>query len=388
MNMVTIKSIKKKRNQEKDKYKFSKIPILVESAIGIALITLNLFASKLNKEHSFSNNRTLNFPAPISNLPKQDTISLSANLIDSSDMIRETNRETMRESTNSTALDISTASEITQTLVSSQTNSTQTILTNEFTNKVNYIVPVLMYHQVVKDPKYISRYCITVEELEKQLNWLKEKGYAAAVPKDFYKFYDIETKTYSIDKNQIILTFDDVNMNFYKNVYPLLKKYNTKALAFVIINDIGKMSSDKILTWDKIKEMHSSGLIQFGSHTMDHKKLSKLTEIELNWELQKSKKILEDKLDLGAGGSNIIAWPGGTNNKNVREMAQRVGYRYAFSCDEYNSFKPWGEGDLGRQEIYGTWDLTRFEKMMQKYERANEKLYNKFLEHIEKNKTK
>lgn len=67
--------------------------------------------------------------------------------------------------------------------------------------------------------------------------------------------------------------------------------------------DLGKRISlpedrlrDRMLTWDQIRTMHRAG-ISFGAHTMTHPVVSRLEPAEMEWEILKSKAILEARLD-------------------------------------------------------------------------------------------
>lgn len=53
---------------------------------------------------------------------------------------------------------------------------------------------------------------------------------------------------------------------------------------------------DRMLTWEQIRTMHRAG-ISFGAHTMTHPVVSRLEPAEMEWEILKSKAILEARLD-------------------------------------------------------------------------------------------
>lgn len=52
---------------------------------------------------------------------------------------------------------------------------------------------------------------------------------------------------------------------------------------------------DRMLTWDQIRTMLRGG-VSFGSHTMTHPVVSRLSRAELEWEILESRRILEDRL--------------------------------------------------------------------------------------------
>jgi len=51
----------------------------------------------------------------------------------------------------------------------------------------------------------------------------------------------------------------------------------------------------RMLTWDQIRVMHHGG-ISFGAHTMTHPVVSRLSPVEMEWEILESKRILENRL--------------------------------------------------------------------------------------------
>jgi peptidoglycan/xylan/chitin deacetylase (PgdA/CDA1 family) len=53
---------------------------------------------------------------------------------------------------------------------------------------------------------------------------------------------------------------------------------------------------DRMLTWDQVRVMHRGG-VDFGSHTMTHPVVSRLSPAEMQLELLQSKQILEERLD-------------------------------------------------------------------------------------------
>jgi peptidoglycan/xylan/chitin deacetylase (PgdA/CDA1 family) len=82
------------------------------------------------------------------------------------------------------------------------------------------------------------------------------------------------------------------------------------------------------LTWDEVRDMRTRG-IEFGSHTVGHLNLARLSPERLYVELRQSKARIEEET-----GSQVIAlaYPFGTKgtySNAVRESAQRVGYRFA-----------------------------------------------------------
>ena len=88
-------------------------------------------------------------------------------------------------------------------------------------------LPVIMYHQVLKDPALHGTYVISPDELESDIIYLKNKGYNFVTVSDVVNYVYNDT---SLPENPVILTFDDGFTTGYSYVYPLLKKHGAKAV--------------------------------------------------------------------------------------------------------------------------------------------------------------
>ena len=155
-------------------------------------------------------------------------------------------------------------------------------------------VPIFLYHQVNPISSNVSP-----KTFEEHLKIIKK--------------YNMETITISeyynnkINKNSILLTFDDGYYDNFKYVFPLLKKYNMKATIFLntlyimdkrenepeikdnnTVNleamkkyiENGKATINQYMSWEEIKEMYDSGLIDFQAHSHKHMAIFKDIKIE------------------------------------------------------------------------------------------------------------
>ncbi|MBN2088581.1 polysaccharide deacetylase family protein [candidate division KSB1 bacterium] len=113
-------------------------------------------------------------------------------------------------------------------------------------------IPAFSYHRVIN------------YEFEQQLRYLKENGYRTITCDEFYEIHQLGN---SISEKVVILTFDDGITNFYEVAFPLLQKYQSKAVVFLIGNWIDQPG---MVTWEQVRTMHESGLVDFQSHTFNH----------------------------------------------------------------------------------------------------------------------
>ena len=129
-----------------------------------------------------------------------------------------------------------------------------------------------------------------------------------------------------IPAKTVVITFDDGYQDNYLNAFPILKEYSFPATVFIPTSLIGKNTIDKegikfsVLSRQQIQEMHSSGIIDFGSHCHHHYKLTTLSNKEAEEELFNSKKILKKVLNKEV---DFYAYPFGDCNQIVKKVVKR-----------------------------------------------------------------
>ena len=151
--------------------------------------------------------------------------------------------------------------------------------------------------------------------------------------------------TENMPKNPICLVFDDGYYDFYKLIFPLLQKYNTKALLAVIPkyilescnnsdeerlapehNDLFKhYEKGTFCSYEELQEMIESGLVQVVSHSYSHQNLVE-DNVNLEEELVKSKSILEEKLNIKV---ESFVYPFGKYNQSILDETMKH-YKYSF----------------------------------------------------------
>ena len=139
-------------------------------------------------------------------------------------------------------------------------------------------VPVLMYHEFVTQEDLdrgiaFDEYAIYFHEFEHDLQWLQENGYTTITVRELAQHLNGQGE---IPEKPVILTIDDGKLGVYKNAFPLLKKYNMKAVLAVIGTEIHAASENPELrsespapycTWTELAEMSASGHVEIGSHS-------------------------------------------------------------------------------------------------------------------------
>ncbi|MCR6707900.1 poly-beta-1,6-N-acetyl-D-glucosamine N-deacetylase PgaB [Enterobacter bugandensis] len=135
---------------------------------------------------------------------------------------------------------------------------------------------VLAYHDVeddAADQRYLS---VRTSALNEQISWLLHNGYHAISVQDILDAHDGKK---SLPPKAVLLSFDDGYSSFYTRVWPLLSAWNVPALWAPVgswvdtpanqkVNFGGLMTPrDRFATWDMVRELSRSPLIEIGSHT-------------------------------------------------------------------------------------------------------------------------
>ena len=182
----------------------------------------------------------------------------------------------------------------------------------------------LMYHEVSDDIFSPSEELfVSPADFERQLIALNERGIGTV----------FASETPTADGTFAVLTFDDGYEGIYKNVFPLLKKYNAHATVFLITSKFGE---EHHLTEDEVREMAASGLVEFGSHTVTHRRLTELDDEETAYELRESARIIS-----GLTGRPVtsLAYPNGAYDERVITAARKLGYTVGYTIDSTHGKK-------------------------------------------------
>jgi len=135
------------------------------------------------------------------------------------------------------------------------------------------------------------------------------------------------TPKVALGVKMVILSFDDSTLGQYTIAKPILDKYGFKGTFFTVCNYIGRPEH---MNWTQINTLQKEGH-DVESHTMDHKHLSKLSDVELQYEIGQSKQCLSNH----GINSTVFAYPfaDGTDKPNVVNLVSKY-YTLARSADD------------------------------------------------------
>ena len=185
-------------------------------------------------------------------------------------------------------------------------------------------VPILAFHKI--DPKFewgVTR--LTPSQFRKVLHYLNEHGYSTISLQSLFN------PEFIFPSKPIVLTFDDAYESFYTHTHPIMNEFGYTGTIFIISNYVGKKNDWDVnlgwktfqhLNWEQILDLKNQGY-EFGSHTVHHPNLTRIDDRWMQYELEKSKFDIEEKLNEQI---EFISFPFGRYNKKVVQFCLKIGY--------------------------------------------------------------
>ncbi len=215
-------------------------------------------------------------------------------------------------------------------------------------------VPVLAYHKIdLPTPDVKIRGAFTApRKFERQIAYLKRKGYEFYTASELIKFY---LERGAFPAKGLAVTFDDGWKDNYVNAFPILKKYGVRATIFLIPAVLGRTTDEvtaegegprEHLSESDVVEMSEAG-IEFASHSFSHKLFDRTPDAEIEFEVTESKRFIEN---LTQKECSTFAYPAGFFTDYAKRAIERAGYDAAFSTVYGADEKP-DVFELNRVEI-------------------------------------
>lgn len=206
---------------------------------------------------------------------------------------------------------------------------------------------ILMYHGITSGDTTLpperevgaDLYDVRGEDFKAQLDLINAKGLGVK-------------KIEEAGAGDVVITFDDGEMNNFQLALPVLKTHHFPAYFFVITKRVGRPG---YVGMEDMREMIRQGMI-IGSHGMSHEILTNLKDTQISEELSASKKYLERNLGIVIQDLSI---PRGFCNDKVLGMAYAAGYKNVFISDRTKDLA--NTQCHTRVAVKKSWDIKRFE---------------------------
>jgi peptidoglycan/xylan/chitin deacetylase (PgdA/CDA1 family) len=218
-------------------------------------------------------------------------------------------------------------------------------------------VLVLCYHAV--SDTWPSPAAISTSALDAQLRFLLRRGYrplplSAALDRD-------------APRRALAVTFDDAYASILEAGLPILERLGVPGTVFVPTGPAsagGRMTWSELaqwvgseheselrcMTWEELRRLSERGW-EVGSHTCSHPHLTEIGEDRARAELRDSRAACEEELQRPC---TALAYPFGSYDATVKELAAAAGYRTAVTLDERIAASLRGRGrlEVPREAIY------------------------------------
>lgn len=252
---------------------------------------------------------------------------------------------------------------------------------------------ILSYHEIADRDALVPALAVTPTMFVRQMDWLRNHGYRFVSAADVIA--DADGKKPLPDK-AVLITFDDGYRSVYENAWPILKAFRIPAVIAVVgawLEEKGQVDFDgkaiprqELLSWDELREMRESGLVEIGSHSFDlHRGVQgnpqgnsepaattrRYLPAELRYESEADyrRRLLADlrrnndliRRHTGAP-PRVIAWPYGRYNRTARELAESLGLRLGLTLDDGANLAAtplWGLRRILVARDMALWDLER-----------------------------
>lgn len=208
---------------------------------------------------------------------------------------------------------------------------------------------VIMYHGLVEEEGKQNQYMISPDRLDQDLRYLCENGYHTIFLSELVRYVE---KGEPLPEKPILLTFDDGYYNNYRYAFPLLKKYQCKAVISPIAKATDNAEQDAYRSgpyaqcrWSELEEMCRSDLVELQNHTYDlhhiqngvqgaarrQHESDEAYETRLTEDLQKANLRIQE---VTGTVPLALTLPFGAGGDDARSVAQKMGFVAVMDCEE------------------------------------------------------
>lgn len=210
-------------------------------------------------------------------------------------------------------------------------------------------LPIVMYHSVLADPMRSNKFTISPEAFEKDLLYIKEKGYKTVVVADLIAYVDKGTP---LPDKPIMITFDDGYYNNLIYALPVLEKHGMKAVVSVVgqfADNFTKIMEHNPnyshLTWEDIALLNESGCFEVQNHSYamhnykGDRKGAERKRLETHDEYKNALKDDVMKMqarlkELSGVTATAFVYPFGIRSEEADEIFKEIGIRATLSSYE------------------------------------------------------
>jgi len=209
-------------------------------------------------------------------------------------------------------------------------------------------LPIVMYHHLSPKQKMLGDYVLSPDELESDLQYLREQGYESITTKQLIQWSKGEAQ---LPEKPVMITFDDGYESTLVYGGPLLEKYGFQAVI-AVIGSAADLFSEKpdhmldysYLAWDAVRDISNGNIFEIQCHTYTMHKLNTRKgcgKISGEDYTNYKSKLVEDLTRFRDKCEqedvqlvNAIAFPYGVYCDDTLSIIKDMGFEAAFTCTE------------------------------------------------------
>jgi peptidoglycan/xylan/chitin deacetylase (PgdA/CDA1 family) len=165
---------------------------------------------------------------------------------------------------------------------------------------------------------------------------------------------------------RVVVTFDDAFENFHRRAWPLLRASGIPSVLYVPTDFVdGRGPSPlhgaphlRACSWEQLRELASSGLVEVGSHSRSHDELDRVAPETALREMTDSNDRLQQQLEVRP---TSFCYPRGRHSATLTALARRIYRTAVVRGGRKQTAERWSPWELERVPIRrdGPVDLSR-----------------------------
>jgi peptidoglycan/xylan/chitin deacetylase (PgdA/CDA1 family) len=187
-------------------------------------------------------------------------------------------------------------------------------------------IPALEYHGTEYNGGATVQ--MTTAWFLEQMQWLRDNGFRTLTGEEITQFAMGQSRP---AKRSCLLRFD-IGLALYNNlkdvVIPALEKHSFHAVFFVLTSSIKDTPRNNFVCWDHLREWEQAGLIEVGSHGVNHPDYRKASTPTRLLDLRTSKRTIETKL---GHSISLFAFPYDSVPNHPDILLKLFSYRLGFA---------------------------------------------------------
>jgi len=188
----------------------------------------------------------------------------------------------------------------------------------------------------------------STKELLKNFEYLKTHGYKVVNSKILLK---MAKEGKNVDK-YVAFQIDDSFKSFYKNGFPLFKKYHYPFTLFVYVEGTDRKYGD-FMTWQMLQDVKKYGDVEL--HSYSHPHLTTLNSEEIQKDTQKAMNLFTKNMGYKP---DSYAYPYGEYNERVKNILSKE-FKYLYNQNEGGINKWTNIQDVPRIALTGDVDISK-----------------------------